>query len=396
MAAPPLVSADDLLLFLDSFRTDPAREHQLRLGLDMVREACDHGLAIWGQHSMIAHRMGELKSDGFVDYTLPPFATTQTGIGLTDSDLSNLRDINLTAAGRQEARGLREERSRSVAATLAPTDASVAVLEQRSGMTPAEIAGLVNRYIGVNEGYLGDFSYSTHRAFYPQYCDLDIDPDQYDGTTRQRFMTILSGLSASDQAKVVRGALERFPVGGPRSPSTRTHQARAELADLANRLVSGSPPAVPDQALSHASDLVRGALREAETLIGTTGAATAIDRVHTAMHGYLIGQCDAVGIERLGDDSMPKLLRRLRAEHPGLFDLGPRPEETARVLNACGSILDAMHPMRNMASRAHPNAHLLDDNEARFVINVAKSMLYYLDVKVGSAPQSGLPPTQSG
>jgi hypothetical protein len=37
-----------------------------------------------------------------------------------------------------------------------------------------------------------------------------------------------------------------------------------------------------------------------------------------------------------------------------------------------------------MASGAHPNAQLLDDNDAGFIINVAKSMLYYLDVKVGS------------
>jgi hypothetical protein len=93
------------------------------------------------------------------------------------------------------------------------------------------------------------------------------------------------------------------------------------------------------------------------------------------MHGYLIGQCDAVAIERLQDASMPPLLKRLRAEHPRLLDLGPRPEETARVLNACGSILDSTHPMRNMARGAHPNAQLLDDNDAQFIINMAKSML---------------------
>jgi hypothetical protein len=45
-----------------------------------------------------------------------------------------------------------------------------------AGLTRQEIARLVNRYIGVSGGYLGDFSYRTHAEFYPEYCDLDINP----------------------------------------------------------------------------------------------------------------------------------------------------------------------------------------------------------------------------
>lgn len=43
---------------------------------------------------------------------------------------------------------------------------------------------IVNRYIGVRDGYLGDFTYRTHAEFYPEYCGLDIDPATYPGTTR--------------------------------------------------------------------------------------------------------------------------------------------------------------------------------------------------------------------
>lgn len=59
-------------------------------------------------------------------------------------------------------------------------------------LTNREITIIVNRYIGVEGGYLGDFSYRTHADFYPEYCDLNIDPNEYEGTTRQRFITILS------------------------------------------------------------------------------------------------------------------------------------------------------------------------------------------------------------
>ena len=48
-------------------------------------------------------------------------------------------------------------------------------------LTDREITRVVNRYIGVSGGYLGDFSYPTHADFYPEYCDLEIDPYAIDG-----------------------------------------------------------------------------------------------------------------------------------------------------------------------------------------------------------------------
>jgi len=50
-----------------------------------------------------------------------------------------------------------------------------------AGLTNAEITRLVTRYIGVHEGHLGTqfdrFSYQSHADFYPEYCDLGIDPN---------------------------------------------------------------------------------------------------------------------------------------------------------------------------------------------------------------------------
>ena len=60
-----------------------------------------------------------------------------------------------------------------------------------AGLTRKDIYWFVNRYIGVSGGYLGDFSYRTHSEFYAEYCDLDIDPFVYEGTTRERFIEVL-------------------------------------------------------------------------------------------------------------------------------------------------------------------------------------------------------------
>jgi hypothetical protein len=65
------------------------------------------------------------------------------------------------------------------------------------------VTRLVNRYIGVQGGYLGDFTFRTHADFYPEDWDLQINPYDFDGTTRERFIEILSTRTARDQARVV-------------------------------------------------------------------------------------------------------------------------------------------------------------------------------------------------
>ena len=60
-----------------------------------------------------------------------------------------------------------------------------------AGVSRQEVMKIVNRYIGVSGGHLGDFSYRTHADFYSEYCDVDVDPYDLDGTTRERFIEIL-------------------------------------------------------------------------------------------------------------------------------------------------------------------------------------------------------------
>ena len=60
-----------------------------------------------------------------------------------------------------------------------------------------EVFTVVNRYIGVCGGYLGDFSYRTHAEFYLEFCDVDVDADKLEGTTRERFLTILQRSEAA-------------------------------------------------------------------------------------------------------------------------------------------------------------------------------------------------------
>src|SRR6266404_8103875 len=98
-----------------------------------------------------------------------------------------------------------------------------------AGLTGIQIMKIVERYIGVSGGYLGDFSYRSHAEFYPLYCDLDINPGDAQGTTRERFLSILNAAAPPDQAKILRGVLERFPIGGQNAPASRTPDLRDEV-----------------------------------------------------------------------------------------------------------------------------------------------------------------------
>jgi len=247
-----------------------------------------------------------------------------------------------------------------------------------SELSKPEIAKVVNRYIGVDSGYLGDFSYRTHADFYLEYCDLDVDPYLYDGTTRQRFIEIISSQEPFNQAKILRGVLERFPVG--EGPSTRTQELKEQIVHIAQRLEGASPVATPTPQIS--SELVSRALADAETLIQNNGATSGVDRIHTALHGYFHAVCENENIVFPQDANLTKLFKLMRQHHPKLQNLGPRAQDIEQVLRATSAILDALNPVRNRASVAHPNSDLLGQNEAMLVINATRTMLHYFDSKL--------------
>jgi hypothetical protein len=226
---------------------------------------------------------------------------------------------------------------------------------------------------------LGDFSYQKHHDFYVD-LDLDIDPYKYEGTTRQRFITILSEAASPIQPRILRGILERYP---PNSTPQRTQALYNEIQSWVNRLVAG--PGVPAPSLRITSEVVERALTDAENLVSSSGAASGVDRVHTALHGYLLQACADQNLQAPEDASVTQLFKLLRAKLPYLADLGPRSDDISKVLNSMASVLDALNPIRNLASVAHPNRVLLDDAEALLVINVVRTVLHYLDAKLGKA-----------
>ncbi len=246
-------------------------------------------------------------------------------------------------------------------------------------MTPGEINRLVNNYIGVDSGYLGDFSYRTHQEFYAS-LDLDIDPNTRMGTTRERFIAIVKESSPEIQARILRGILDRYPVG---SSELRTQDRYDQFISVALRLEG--IPCISSPALKITSDVVERSIADAEALLNATGATSGVDRIHTSMHGYLRAVCRASAIPFDEQATITQLYRLLREQHPVFLDLGTRGTDINTLLRTFSSALDALNPLRNRASVAHPNDELLELPEAMLVINVARTLLHYFDTRISAS-----------
>jgi hypothetical protein len=132
-------------------------------------------------------------------------------------------------------------------------------------------------------------------------------------------------------------------------------------------------PESPDQ-------VVRDALNDARTL-SANGVARSVDRLHTAIHGYFLNLARAEKIAVDESASTARLFRVLRDQHPGLHATGPRAADITKMLQALAGAVEALSPLRNHASPAHPNP-VLDAPEAEAFANCVNTIFSYVIASV--------------
>lgn len=252
-------------------------------------------------------------------------------------------------------------------------------------MTQREILRLVEDYIGTHDGYLNYFSYNIHDTFYHKYCDLDVDVAAYRArglTTLRAFIEILKDAKPRDQAKIIRGVFEKFPP--PDDLTTDTSKKRFEvykqMVGVADRLDADGQVDTPQ--IAETSDVVLEALKDAEVLLSSRGPKSAVDRAHTALHGYLKNLCSVRGFDIPSDASMTELFKIIRERFSEFAATIPHDREAKRVFGSMASVLDSLNTIRNRGTLAHPNELLLDAAEAMLYINISRAVLGYLDAKV--------------
>ncbi|AAP85899.1 Abortive infection protein-like C-terminal domain-containing protein (plasmid) [Cupriavidus necator H16] len=144
--------------------------------------------------------------------------------------------------------------------------------------------------------------------------------------------------------------------------------------------VSGTPHVTVAAAdAESSSEIVVRALRDAETLIRSGGGAeSAVDRLHTALHGYLRHVCSEAGLSYADGATIGDLFKLLRERHPAFANDGPHKKEVDRIRRGMGQILDTLGTLRNHASMAHPTEALLARVDAELTLNAARTVFNYI------------------
>lgn len=189
-----------------------------------------------------------------------------------------------------------------------------------------------------------------------------------------------------DYAGNVLDALDQFWRHAPQAfdilvahPELRPHLESCH-ADVLSDLGLGFGH-VPAPLPTSATDVVRLALADSEHLLQVSKPVSAVDRLHTALHGYLRSICVQGGVTASDGASVTQLFKLVRS-HP-VFAVPQHQEELNRILSGLSTVVDAVNTLRNHASVAHANESLLDDAEARLVVNAMRALFHYLFAKLG-------------
>ncbi len=131
------------------------------------------------------------------------------------------------------------------------------------------------------------------------------------------------------------------------------------------------------------STAVQAALADAEQMVSQNRPVSAVDRAHTALHGYLKQVCaDAKITSIAADASLTALVKEMIKNHPKFANTGPHRDEIEKMFKGICVICDALNPIRNRGSLSHANETLLEPAEAAMAINAARTILHYVHQKV--------------
>lgn len=149
-----------------------------------------------------------------------------------------------------------------------------------------------------------------------------------------------------------------------------------EIKDIVNQNGQRNVSAAP---VKNVNENIYQALEDAEVLLQKNGPHRAYDRVHTALHASLRQMCVNHGITTDStNNNVPGLLSLITVHLKALPDDG-RNEDVFKMLRSAGSILHGINNLRNNYSMAHPTETLLNEADARFAINLVRSIMTYID-----------------
>lgn len=127
------------------------------------------------------------------------------------------------------------------------------------------------------------------------------------------------------------------------------------------------------------SEVVHAAVKDAEALIRDGKYISAVDRVHTAFHGYLEQLMTDHNIEYGELDGLSSLYNKLHTYYGDRISPPEVAERVKKILRGANGMVSAINEIRNNNSIAHPNERLIQEREAKLVIRLVNVVVDYIE-----------------
>ena len=134
---------------------------------------------------------------------------------------------------------------------------------------------------------------------------------------------------------------------------------------------------IADLSILKKTETIEKAIDDAELLMSQGKYDSAIDRIHTAFHGYLKNTLDKLEIEYLEKDTLSKLYHKLHSHN--FFESEDISELVKTAMKSATGIISSINDFRNRHSLAHPNKALIGKREAELMINLIESLSKYIN-----------------
>ncbi len=140
------------------------------------------------------------------------------------------------------------------------------------------------------------------------------------------------------------------------------------------------------QQIATRSGTVQKAVEDAEVFIREGRYDSAVDRVHTAFHGYLRQVLTDHRVTYGAEDGLPALFAKLHWYYGDSIQPADVAERLKTILRSAGGMINAVNELRNNNTIAHSNGQLIQKREAQLVIRLVNAVVDYIeDVENGIA-----------
>lgn len=171
--------------------------------------------------------------------------------------------------------------------------------------------------------------------------------------------------------------IEIRDIGGYSERRAHIFRMFAPILNLLNE--SDDSEDVNFSRIASRSGAVHKSIEDALVFIREGKYDSAVDRVHTAFHGYLRQLLNEHSAYYTVDESLPALYAKLHVYYESHIQPADVGERVKMILRSAGGMVNAVNELRNNNTVAHPNGQLIQKKESQLVIRLVNAIIDYIE-----------------